>query len=188
MHDYQLRPSAAAVILRNFDDTVSGHGTQIETDVLQATVRLSTDRCLPGQELAVGLRINLKPGWYIYGPSVPKNYQALELTFDSPIVGEYSLALPSPTPLLLKAFGETLPVYTGNIQALGTLRIKWSPPMPVPFMEALGARIEPGSYTINGRLRFQACSEEVCESPQAIAFILPMRVEAGVPPAPKPTA
>jgi hypothetical protein len=87
--------------------------------------------------------------------------------------------------MLLKAVGETLPVYYGEIQAIGTLRIKWSPPMPAPFLEALGARIAPGGYTINGALRFQACSEEICEAPQAITFAVPLQIEAGIPPAPK---
>jgi len=141
LRDYQLRPSAAAVILRNFDDPVNEHITEIKTDVLQATVRLSTDRCFPGQEIAVGLKIQLNPGWHVYGKSVPNNYQALTLTFDSPLVGESSLHLPPPTPLLLKALGETLPVYTEEVQAVDALRIKWSPPAPVPFMEAFGARI-----------------------------------------------
>ena len=188
LRDYQLRPSAAAVILRNFDDTVSGNVTEIKTEELQATVRLSTDRCFPGQELAVGLKINLKPGWHVYGTAMPNNYQALALTFDSPLVAEYSLDLPSPTPLLLKAVGETLPVYTSEIQTVGMLRIKWSPPMPVPFLEALGARIEPGAYTINGTLHFQVCSEEVCLAPQAVTFTIPVHIEAGIPPAPKQQA
>jgi len=188
LRDYQLRPSAAAVILRNFDDTVSGNVTEIKTEELQATVRLSTDRCFPGQELAVGLKINLKPGWHVYGQPVPNNYQALTLTFDGPLVGDYSLNLPPPTPLLLKALGETLPLYTEEIQAVGALRIKWSPPVPVPFMEAFGARIEPGEYTITGTLRFQGCNDEVCEPPQAVTFTIPVHIEAGIPPAPKQQA
>jgi DsbC/DsbD-like thiol-disulfide interchange protein len=186
--DYQLRPSAAAVILRNFEDTVSRNVTEIKTEELQAQVRLSTDRCFPGQELAVALKVHLKPGWHVYGTAVPNNYQALALTFDSPLVAEHSLHLPSPTPLLLEAVGETLPVYTSEIQAVGMLRIKWSPPMPVPFMEALGARIEPGAYTITGTLRFQACSDEVCLAPQAVPFTIPVHIEAGIPPAPKQPA
>jgi len=186
LRDYQLRPSAAAVVLRNFAETVSGTVAEISTDVLRAAITLSTNRCFPGQEIAVGLKIQLNPGWHVYGQSVPNNYQALALTFDSPLVGEYSLHLPPPTPLLLKALGETLPVYTEEIQAVGALRIKWSPPVPVPFMEALGARIEPGEYSIAGTLRFQGCNDEVCEMPQAIAFTVPIRIEAGVPPAPKP--
>jgi hypothetical protein len=186
LRDYQLRPSAAAVLLRHVPDAVSGIATEITTDVLHATIRLSTDRCFPGQELAVGLTVRLTPGWHVYGSLVAGPYQALALTFESPIVAEYSLTLPPPTPVLLTALGETLPVYTGDIQAVGSLRIAWSPPMPVPFMEALGATIAPGEYTIAGLLRFQGCNDELCETPQSIPFTLPLRIEAGIPPAPKP--
>lgn len=185
LQDYQLRPSAAEVLLRHVSDTVGGNEIEITTDVLQATITLSTDRCFPGQEIAVALTIRLKPGWHVYGAPLPQNYQALELTFDSPLVEELSLQLPSPTPLLLKAVGETLPVYHDEIRAIGTFRIKWSPPMPAPFLEALGVRIDPGKYTINGVLRFQVCSEEICEPPQAITFAVPLQIEAGIPPAPK---
>jgi hypothetical protein len=34
-------------------------------------------------------------------------------------------------------------------------------------------------------LRFQVCSDDVCQMPQAIKFELPLTVEAGIPPAPK---
>jgi hypothetical protein len=57
--------------------------------------------------------------------------------------------------------------------------------MPAPFLEALGPRLDPGPYAINGTLRFQACSEDICEVPQAIPFSLPLQIEAGIPPAPK---
>jgi AhpC/TSA family/Disulphide bond corrector protein DsbC len=185
LRDYQLRPSAAAMLFRHVPDAVSGVAAEITTDVLHATIRLSTARCFPGQDIAVGVTVRLTPGWHIYGPSVASPYQALELTFESPLVAEHSLAIPPPTPVLLKALGETLPVYTGDIQAVGSLRIKWSPPMPVPFMEALGATVAPGEYTIGGTLRFQGCNDELCETPQAIPFTLPLRIEAGIPPVPK---
>ena len=56
---------------------------------------------------------------------------------------------------------------------------------PAPFLLALGKTIEPGIYEIGGTLRFQACSDDVCEPPKAIKFRLPLTIEPGVPPAPK---
>lgn len=40
---------------------------EVVADALNATVRLSTDRCFPGQELAVALTIQVRPGWHVYG-------------------------------------------------------------------------------------------------------------------------
>ena len=129
--------------------------------------------------------INLKPGWHIYRKPLPASYQPTELIFEGPLVGEQSLELPPAKPMMLKALGETLPVFEGEVRAIGKLGIKWSPPVPVKFLEALGKWIEPGDYKIAGQFRFQPCSETVCEPPQAINFELPLRLETGIPPAPK---
>jgi len=188
LRDYQHRPSASEVILRNFDPDVGGNSVEIITDWLSATVTLSTDRCFPGQELAVSLRIKLRPGWHVFGEPLPDQYQATQLIFEGPLVGEQSLELPTAKPMLLKASGETLSVYEGEVRAVGKLGIKWSPPMPVKFLEAFGKWIEPGAYKIEGRLCFQACSDEVCEMPQTIKFELPLRLEAGIPSTPKTTS
>jgi hypothetical protein len=151
-------------------------------------VALSTDRCFPGQELGLALDLRVESGWHVYGQPLPTPYQALELTFESPLIGEQSLELPAPRPLLLRALGETLPVYAEGFRAHGRVGIKWSPPMPAKFLEPLGERIEPGLYRIAGTLRFQACSDDICEAPQSVKFELPLTIEAGVPPPPKKSA
>jgi hypothetical protein len=181
---YEHRPSASQMALRHGSITV-GNSVEIKTEVLTATIGLSADRCFPGQELGVSLEVRLKPGWHIYGEPLPKNYQSARVQFEDPIVGEYSLEMPPAKPVLLEALGETLPVYEGEIRALGKLAIKWSPPMPAKFLEALGRPIEPGLHQIDGMFRFQACSERVCEAPQTVRFKLPLTIEAGIPAPPK---
>jgi len=184
LRSYEHRPCASEVVLRHFDNA-NGNSVAINAGVLSATVSLSTERCFPGQELGLALDLRLDPGWHIYGKPLPANYQAVDLILESPLIGEQSLDLPAPQPLLLQAVGETLPVYGGEIKAHGKVGIKWSPPMPAPFLMPLGKTIEPGVYQIRGTLRFQACSDDVCEPPQAIKFALPLTIEAGIPPAPK---
>jgi hypothetical protein len=184
LRSYEHRPVASEVVLRHFD-SAGANSVEIDGGVLKATVALSTDRCFTGQELGLALEVRLEPGWHIYGKPLPANYQAVDLTLESPLIAEQSLELPAPTPLLLKALGETLPVYGDGFKAHGKVGIKWSPPMPAPFLLALGEMIKPGPYQIEGMLRFQACSDEICEPPQAIKFVLPLTIEAGVPAAPK---
>jgi hypothetical protein len=185
LRNYEHRPSASQMTLRNYGAAPGGNSVEIKTDVLAATVSLSADRCFPGQELGVALDVHLKPGWHVYGKPLTGNYQPVELAFEGPLVGEQSLQMPSAKPMLLKALGETLPVYEGEIRAIGKLGISWSPPMPAKFLEALGPRIEPGLHSIRGVLRFQACSDEVCEIPQTVEFKLPLKIEPGIPAAPK---
>jgi hypothetical protein len=185
LRNYEYRPSASQVVLRNASNYNAGSSVRIDADVLDATITLSTDRCFPGQELGVALSINIKPGWHIYGRPLPDNYQPTELTFDSEIIDEQSLEFPAPKTKLLKALGENLSVYEGEFRAIGKLRIRWSPPIPAKFLEPLGKKIEPGLHKIGGTLRFQACSDDVCEMPQTIKFELPITIKAGVPAAPK---
>jgi hypothetical protein len=184
LRNYEHRPSASEVVLRHYGNA-NGNSVEINAGVLKATVSLSTDRCFPGQELGLALELRVDSGWHIYGKPLPASYQALDLILESPLIDEQSLELPEPHPLLLQALGETLPVYAGGFTAHGKVGIKWSPPMPAPFLKPLGAMIKPGLYEIAGTLRFQACSDEVCEPPQAIKFTLPLTIEAGVPSAPK---
>jgi hypothetical protein len=110
MPSYEHRASASEVVLRHFDNA-GANSVEIKAGVLNATVSLSTDRCFSGQELGLELDLHLDPGWHIYGKPLPANYQALDLILESPLIGEQSLELPAPQPLLLKALGETLPVY-----------------------------------------------------------------------------
>jgi hypothetical protein len=185
LRNYEHRASATQIILRQNGGTSGGNSTEIKTDVLTATVSLSTDRCFPGQELGIALDVQINSGWHVYGKPLPKSYQAIELTFEGPLVDQQSLEMPPAAEMTLKALGETLPVYENSIRAIGKLGIKWSPPMPAKFLEALGNRIEPGLHYVDGILRFQACSDEVCEVPQVIRFRLPLTIETGIPAAPQ---
>jgi hypothetical protein len=142
LSDYERRPSASQVVLRHFGDR--DHSIEITTEPLTAIVSLSTDRCFPGQELTLSLGIRLKAGWHIYGKPLPDNYQPTELLFHTVMVDEQSLELPPPAPMLLKTLAETLPVYAGEIRAVGKLGIRWSPPTPAKYLEPFGKLIEPG--------------------------------------------
>ncbi len=187
--DYQYRPSASAVVLRNFADDGRGNSVHLASGPLSATISLSTDRCFSGQEVAVSLTIRLEQGWHVYGRPLPGNYQPIELTFEGAIIGAQSLELPAPRPIQFPALGETLPAYEGELHATGVLRTRWSPPAEAKFLAGLfGQPTGPGLHQVNGTLRFQACSDSVCEPPTAIEFELPLLIEAGVPPAPKEPA
>jgi hypothetical protein len=184
LRSYEHRASASEVVLRHFDGK-GANSVEIKGGPVSATVSLSTDRCFPGQELGLALELQMESGWHVYGRPLPGQYHALELSLESPLIERQSLELPKPEPLLLKALGETLPIYRNGFRAHGKVGIRWSPPMPAKFLEPLGKRIEPGMYRIAGTLRFQACSDEICESPRTIKFELPLTIEAGVPSAPK---
>jgi hypothetical protein len=81
LRSYEHRVAASAVIVRNFGVDAAANSIELTTGVLTATISLSGDRCFPGQELGVALRVRLKPGWHVYGQPLPTNYQPFELIF-----------------------------------------------------------------------------------------------------------
>lgn len=176
--NYEHRASASQVVLKHFD-AAGANSIEIRSGATDATVSLSLDRCFPGQELGLSLDLRIEPGWHVYGKPLPSNYQPIELKLESPLIGEQSIEFPVPAPMPLKALGETLSVYSERVKAYGKVGIRWSPPMPAPFLEGLGEKLEPGQYQIAGTLRFQACSNEICEPPQTVTFELPLTIEAG---------
>jgi len=44
---------------------------------------------------------------------------------------------------------------------------------------------EAGRVVLRGKLRFQQCSDTVCEAPETIPFELPLTIEPFVAPSPK---
>jgi hypothetical protein len=162
--DYQSRASASEILLRDFGETNGGPSATIKTEAIAATITLSTAHAIPAQELGVAVDISIAPGWHIYGEPLPENYVATKITFDNDLVREQSFEFPKAPPIEFKLLGETLSAYSGTIRANGRIVTK------------LG--IKPGDYKIRGVLRFQECSDEVCNLPQEIAFELPIKIEA----------
>ncbi len=162
--DYQSRASASEVLLRDFGETNGGPAATIKTDAVAAKIMLSTGHAIAGQQLGVAADISIAPGWHIYGAPLRENYVATNLVFDNDFVSAQSMEFPKAAPIEFKLLGETLAAYSGTIRANGRIVIK------------LG--LKPGAYKIRGALRFQECSDEVCNLPQKIAFELPIMIEA----------
>ena len=77
----------------------------------------------------------------------------------------YSAVFRTSGPELIEfaALGETFPVYHGSFYGFGSLLLKFP--------------LEAGATLLSGKVRFQACSDRVCEPPQEIPFELPLNLE-----------
>ena len=123
-------------------------------------------RVFAGQEIGFFAKFRLKPGWHIYGTPLPAAYTAASITFDDPNIIGQSFKLPLARPMEITALGETLPVYEGSVQGLGSLLLRFP--------------INPGRLLLSGRLQFQLCSDTVCEAPRVVPFELPLIIEPQV--------
>jgi hypothetical protein len=155
VENYQHRVTAASVALREFGGMSENAAvTTIQSGALTAQIALTGARVFAGQEVSFSANFQLQPGWHIYGAD--NEFTATSVTFDDPKVVRQSFHLPT----------DQGPIYAGSIQAHGSLLLKF----PIPA----------GKTALSGRLRFQQCSDTVCEPPETIAFELPLTLEVFV--------
>jgi hypothetical protein len=128
-----------------------------------AEVALYGPKAFVGQEIGFLARFKLDPGWHVYGTPLPAPYTATSITFDDPKIIRQSFELPAARPMEITALGETPPVYGGSFQGLGSLLLKFP--------------IVAGETVLSGQLRFQQCSDTMCEAPETIPFELPLTIE-----------
>jgi len=162
--NYQHRVTGSAVALHEFG-TISSDApvVALESGALTVQIGFPSPKAFAGQEVGFFARFIVKDGWHIYGSSVPANYAATSVTFDGPDVVSQRFELPTAEMLNLPALGETLPVYSGSFQGIGSLVLKH----PLPE----------GKLVLPGHLRFQQCSNTVCEPPQTFPFELALNLE-----------
>lgn len=162
--NYQHRTTGSAIALREFG-TVNPDApvVTLESGALTVQIGFPSVIAFAGQEVAFFARFRLELGWHIYGAPVPERYTATAVTFEGPNVVDQKLELPRTEMLSLPTLGETLPVYSGSFQAIGTLVLKH----PLPE----------GRLVLSGHLSFQQCSDTVCEAPQILPFELSLNLE-----------
>ena len=162
--NYQHRVTASAVVLREFG-AVSEEAPVIvlRSGALTAEIGLSAARVFAGQEISFFAKFTLEPGWHVYGTPLPEAYTTTSVRFDAPKIIRQFFDLPPAAPIQIAALGETLPVYDGSFQGLGSLLLKFP--------------LDAGETTLSGQLRFQQCSDTICEAPETIVFELPITLE-----------
>ncbi len=162
--NYQHRVTGSAVALREFGTVeTDAPVATFESGALAVRIGLSSARAFSGQEIGFFAHFALQPGWHIYGAPVPEAYTTTSIIFESPSVVRQKLELPEAELLDIPALGETLPVYSGSFQAIGTLLLKH----PLPNRPLV----------LPGRLAFQQCSDTVCEPPETKSFELALTLQ-----------
>lgn len=169
--DYQARPAASEVLLKNFGVSADGPTVVIKAEDVAAVITVSSSVAVPGRQLGIAVVFTMANGWHVYGQPISDNYIPTSITFDSEFVSAQSLEFSKPTPVEFKSLGETLPAYAGSFRASGSILIR--------------ANLKPGDYKVKGTLRFQECNDQVCKLPQKIEFEVPLKVEGMTPAASK---
>ena len=162
--NYQHRVTASAVALREFGAIAGGAPTvALRSGALTVEVGLSAPKAFAGQEISFFAKFTLQPGWHVYGSPLPQAYTATSVAFEDPKITRQSFELPPAAPMRIAALGETIPVYSGSFRGLGSLLLKFP--------------LEEGKTALSGQVRFQQCSDAVCEAPETLPFELPITLD-----------
>lgn len=170
--DYQTRVASSEVLLNEFGAVSSGKSVAITAGKVQIVITPSADRAAAGQEIGIAADFSIASGWHIYGQPISTNYTPTTIEFDADSVAKGSLELPDPEKVSFPELGETLPVYSGTFRVKGKLLIR--------------SGLKPGDHPLKGKLRFQECSDQICQIPQSVAFEIPFTIDAMASAAPKP--
>jgi hypothetical protein len=156
--NYQHRVTGAAVALEQFGEHAGDAPVaRLQSGALDAQIGLASARAFAGQEVSFFARFTLQPGWHVYGSP------AIAIAFEGPEILRQDVSFPEPEMVTFPLLNETLPVYSGSFEARGRLLLRF----PLPE----------GVLMLRGSLRFQQCSDSVCEPPQSIPFELPLTLE-----------
>ena len=157
--NYQHRVTGAEVALREFGATDPDAQTvRMQRGAVTVEVGLASAEAFAGQELGFFAKFSIEPGWHTYGAPLPASYTATSVEFDDPKVTRQSLELPAATPMEIASLGETVPLYTGSFEGVGSLLLKFP--------------LDAGPTKLAGEVRFQQCSDTVCEPPESMRFEL----------------
>ena len=67
--DYQERPAASQVVLKDFGSAIDDNGVTVTADDVEAKISLSGARNFSGNETRRVIDFTVGPGWHIYGQS-----------------------------------------------------------------------------------------------------------------------
>ena len=170
--NYMHRVAASAVVMQEFGAASEDAArVTLRSGALMAEIGLSGGKAFAGQEISFRAKFKLEPGWHVYGAPLPDAYTAISIIFDDPKITRQSFELPAAQSMEIAALGETLPVYGGSFEGRGSLLLQFP--------------LEAGQIALSGKLRFQQCSDTVCEAPENVPVELPLTIEPFMLPPPK---
>ena len=160
--DYRDRYTAANILWRQFGAGSGPAQATAETSHVRLTLG-STDAVVwAGTRVTLVLDIELKPRMHVYAPGVEGGYIAIDWKMaESKGWRVHDAAYPQARKLHLKAINETLPVYENRFRLTRDITVGQN----AAIKPLIGAD---GNITVEGFLRYQACDDKVCFTPQTV--------------------
>jgi len=167
---YRGRHSGNSVISKLFPELGLEVADTVEAPHLQVNVEQSDRAGIPGTRITLTAEIRLPPDVHVYAPGIP-NYKPITLVIDpQPEFELRSVMYPPAKILYLPAIQEHVAVFEGTFRVSQDVRVSSA----ADFALSLGP--DGRTFTIQGRLEYQACDSETCFLPTSVPIQWRFRV------------
>ena len=156
---YRTRNSGNNVISKIFPELGEEVTSTVEAPHLQLAVEQSDRAAVPGSRITLTAEVRLPRGIHVYAPGT-KGYKTVSLVIDSPPELEVTPSVyPRAKVLYMPAIKENVPVFEGTFRIRQDIKVSSA----YAFSESLGP--EGKTFTITGKLVYQACDSKTCFLP-----------------------
>lgn len=167
---YRQRLSGNGVISKLFPELGSEVTDTLEAPHLRVDVEQSDRSNVPGGLLTLTAEVQLPPDVHVYAPGT-KGYKAVTLQIEPPPEMQLKpVVYPKSKILYLPAIKERVPVFEGTFHISQDVHVSSA----AEFSSSLGA--DGKTFTINGKLDYQACDSKICYLPASVAVKWQLRV------------
>ncbi len=156
---YRDRPSGNNVISKLFPELGEEVSSTVDAPHLQLAAEQSDRIGVPGSRITLIAEVRLPRDIHVYAPGT-KGYKTVNLSMDCPPGLEVTTAVYPPAKVLyMPAIKEHVPVFEGTFRIRQDLRVSSA----AEFANSLGT--DGKSFTISGKLAYQACDSKTCFLP-----------------------
>ena len=166
---YQERNTAASILVRE-GVTPFGPMMTVDTRHLKVIAAVSDAEAAPGKRLSIAFDIEPHAGMHVYAPG-KHGYQVITVAIDSqPWLRTSPVKYAASEIYHFKPLDERIEVYLKPFRLVQDVTI-----LATPEVQKMLAN--QSSVTISGQVKYQACDDKICYSPQSVPvkWTLPVR-------------
>jgi AhpC/TSA family/Disulphide bond corrector protein DsbC len=159
---YRERFSGNNVISRLFPELGEEVTNHVEAPHLRLAVEQSDRTAFPGSRVTLTAEVELPRDVHVYAPGT-EGYKAINLVIDPmPEMELRPVIYPNAKVLYMPAIKERVPVFEGTFRISQDLKVS----SVADFSKSLGT--EGKTFTITGKLEYQACDSKICFLPTSV--------------------
>jgi hypothetical protein len=159
---YRERLTGNSIVAKLFPELGQEVTKTVEAPHLELALEQSDSTAVPGTRITLVVEVRLPPDVHVYAPGT-QGYKPIRLVTDVLREMEFKPTIyPASKTLYLPAIKEKVPVFEGIFRISQDVKVSSSP----EFWGSLGK--DGKSFTMGGRLEYQACDKSICYLPTSV--------------------